>query len=73
MHTTSIHGDKNDYRYHGIAWVSLVCSCKLINKGGKMPTKDEIDDMIASYTTDESELIAELLDMEDDEHVDGNS
>lgn len=37
-----------------------------------MPTKDEIDDMIASYTTDESELIAELLDMEDDD-VETNS
>jgi hypothetical protein len=33
-----------------------------------MPTEKEIEEMIASYTTDgEAELMAELLDMEDEE------
>ena len=32
-----------------------------------MPTQDDIDDMIASYTPEESELIADLLEMEDDD------
>ena len=33
-----------------------------------MPTQDEIDNMVASYTTEgEAELIAELLEMEDED------
>lgn len=32
-----------------------------------MPTKQEIDDMIASYTPEEAELISELLEWEDDD------
>jgi hypothetical protein len=39
-----------------------------------MPTQDDIEDMIASYTPEESELVAELLEMEDDDdEVDTNS
>lgn len=39
-----------------------------------MPTQTEIDDMVASYTTEgEAELMAELLEMEEDDDVDTDS
>ena len=38
-----------------------------------MPTQQEIDDMIASYTPEEQDLMRQLLEDDEDETMDTNS
>ena len=68
MHTTRTAVEKMVTDVVMFLGIDLVCSCKQI-KEAIMPNDKEINEMIASYTPEEAELMRDLLEEDEDEEL----